>query len=104
MAIARVSSTGQVATSPHCSSFRTCEYDESTKQKCATALCNAQGYSGGSFIKASNNFCNASYTSNYTYVYQLDLNIIAKRKYYGEAMITADCTISGDTAIFILAE
>ena len=93
--IVRVTSTGLVAASPHCSSYGTCEYTDATKHECARALCNAQGYSAGSFVKASNNFCNSSYTSLYSYVYRLDFNSVAHRNYDAEAMITADCTISG---------
>ena len=94
--IVRVASTGLVAASPHCSSFRTCEYTYATKQECANVLCKARGYSGGSFVEASNNFCNSSHSSIYSYVYRLDLNSVAHRNYDAEAMITADCTISGN--------
>ena len=95
--IARLQSTGLEAASPHCSSFRTCEYTDATKQECARVLCNANGYSGGSFVEASNNFCNSSHSSIYSYVYRIDLNSVALRNYNAEAMITADCTISGDS-------
>ena len=94
-----VTSNGKVVTSPHCSSSRHCEYTDATQQECANALCNAQGYVGGSFVTASNNFCNSSYTPDYTYVYRIDMNNVARKKYYAEAMITADCIIEGKLKI-----
>ena len=99
MPIGLVTSNGKVATSPHCSSFRHCEYTYATKQECANALCNAQGYSGGSFVTASNNFCNSSFVTHYAYAYRIDMNNVARTNSYAEAMITADCAISGNSKI-----
>ena len=104
--VVRVKSTGNDATSPHCSWFTTCEYNEDTKQECAKALCRAQGYSGGSFVEASNNFCTEGISHNGDiWVYALKMSTLYKGKNYAgqilkyntgnEAIVTADCTRSG---------
>ena len=94
--VIRVTSTGNDATSPHCSFAVTWQYTDDTKQECAEALCQAQGYSaGGSFVEASNNFCLYSFVNGYIWFYNLNTNQIQHKDYFAEAAITADCTISG---------
>ena len=45
------------AKSPLCSWSGRCRFNEETKNECAQALCEAQGYIGGTFVFSSNNFC-----------------------------------------------
>lgn len=87
----RVTSTGENASSPHCSWESTCQYDDASKGKCANALCQAKGYLSGSFVNSSNNFCNVSFTSDSVFLYMVDTNITEQGSYNAEASITADC-------------
>ena len=50
-------SNGLDKSSPHCSFIGKCDYDDDSKKECAEALCLHQGFSGGVFVEASNNFC-----------------------------------------------
>ena len=77
--------------SPHCSWANDCEYTAATKNECADALCKAQGFYGGKFLSASNNFCTKSFTSSSCYVYRLDIGDIEFHGYKYEASITAEC-------------
>ena len=79
------------ATSPHCSWYKSCEYNTNTKQECAEALCKASGYAEGLFVKDSNNFCTSSFTTGSIWVYELDRKEIIKDAAEFEAQITADC-------------
>ena len=92
----RVTSTGNSQTSPLCTAWGNCNYNDETKQECASALCVAQGYSGGTFVSSSNNFCTTSYANRGVWVYALTMG----RQNQGqiklfnsgtEAAITADC-------------
>ena len=87
----RVTSTGEDASSPHCSWSDSCQYDDASKGKCANALCQAKGYLSGSFVNSSNNFCNVSFTSDSVFLYMVDTNITEQGSYNAEASITADC-------------
>ena len=85
--------------SPHCTWMGKCDFNDATKQECATSLCKAQGYSNGAFISSSNNFCTESHTSSSSYVYALKMSSsnagrIFKWNSGKEAQITAQC-ISG---------
>ena len=88
-----VTSNGLTYKSPHCCYAGSgCEYNEATKNICANALCNAQGYTEGKFLASSNNFCNKSFTDDYIYAYELDTGNIEYDNYEYEASITAECT------------
>ena len=89
-------SDGQTASSPHCSWASTCHYDDASKQECASALCQAKGYSGGHFVESNQNFCSVSLTSSYIYVYLLDRDVIQLLAWNAESRITADCITSGE--------
>ena len=92
----RVTSTGQSASSPHCSwRNNPCEYNDANKLECADALCKAAGYSGGTFVAASNDFCTVSYTSGYYWSYLFIENVVDYVNKGNEAQITASCTTSG---------
>ena len=99
--VVRVKSTGNDATSPHCSWWGKCEYTDDTKQECAEALCSAQGYSGGSFVEASNNFCTKGISHRGDiWVYALKMSQknsgqILKYDTGNEAIVTADCSGPG---------
>ena len=98
----RVTSSGKDKTSPHCSYFGKCEFNDHTKQECAEALCKAQGYSTGTFVKTSNNFCTTGiHHSGKIWVYSLKMSRVCWGEAYSgevlryntgkEAIITADC-------------
>jgi len=87
----RVTSTGEDASSPHCSWRNTCQYDDASKGKCANALCKAKGYHSGSFVDSSNNFCDVSFTSDTVFLYLVDTDRIEQLNQAAEARITADC-------------
>ena len=94
-----VTSHGNSADSPHCSWFGNCQYNNATRQECTTALCRAQGYERGTFLSASNNFCERSFTSSAIYVYGLKMSTggngysgqILRYNTGNEAQITAEC-------------
>ena len=86
-----VISDGLTDASPHCSWFNTCEYTEGTKNECAYALCKAQGFSGGKFLNASNDFCTESFTDDSCYIYRIDTDEIVHTTPRDEAQITAEC-------------
>ena len=90
----RVTSTGESEMEPHCSSSSNCQFSAKTKQKCAEALCKAQGFNSGIFLEISNNFCNTSYSSRkgWAYLYDIDRKGLQTSGSFPEAMITADCT------------
>ena len=78
-----------------------------SSKECADALCTAQGFSLGSFIKSSNDFC----TSHFEYLndlkapyfaYSLNADDVYYGKYDKVAIITADCTPSGRLLSFKL--
>ena len=92
-------STGIKISSPHCSYFSKCLYDDATLRKCAIALCSANGYYGVSFAKASNNFCNSSYTEKRGYSYLVDTDDVVWQvglHHKNEGKIAANCTIPGN--------
>ena len=91
LVIIRVTSTGDDASSPHCSWYSTCQYDDASKSKCANALCKAKGYHSGSFVDSSNDFCDVSLTSDAVFVYLVDKDRIEQLNLPAQARITADC-------------
>lgn len=78
---------------PHCSWRRSCNWDQPTQTICARSLCQASGYSGGTYMSASNNMCTGSYTSNAFHYYEADTQrFLSSHGGEGyEAMITASC-------------
>ena len=88
--------------SPHCGGLlSSCRENDATRLKCADALCKAQGYAVGTFVEASNNFCNShfEYTNYFTapyHAYALDGHDVYYGNYSNVAIITADCTPSGE--------
>ena len=90
--------------SPHCGGLlSSCTVNATTKKECADALCKAQGYSLGTFIKSSNDFCTSHFdnTNNLKapyHAYSLDANDVYYGNYDKVAMITADCTPYGKNA------
>ena len=90
----RVTSTGESEMEPHCSSSSNCQFSAKTKQKCAEALCKAQGFNSGIFLEISNNFCNTSYSSRrgWVYLYDMDQKGEQTSGSLPEAKITAHCT------------
>lgn len=103
LGIIRVTSTGEDASSPHCSWKLTCQYNGASKGKCANALCKAKGYPGGSFVDSSNNFCDVSFTSDTVFVYMVDANRIEQVRYPSEARITADCVLLAGLIAFLVS-
>ena len=89
-----VSSTGESETKPHCSSSSNCTFNAESKQKCAEALCKAQGFNSGMFLESSNNFCTNNYSSRKGWVYLYDMDQIGEQTSGSlpEAMITARCS------------
>ena len=89
-----VSSTGESETKPHCSSSSNCTFNAESKQKCAEALCKAQGFNSGMFLQSSNNFCTNNYSSRKGWVYLYDMDQIGEQTSGSlpEAMITARCS------------
>jgi len=86
-----VTSTGLTASSPHCSWNSVCTWDAATQESCAVALCQAQGYTTGAFVEASNDMCATSFTSDQVWMYVHDTSAITFGNYQKEAQITASC-------------
>lgn len=78
---------------PHCSWEKACRWDRSTKETCARKLCQAAGFSGGTYVGASNNMCVASYTNRPFSYYSVDTGQYAATSTGdgNEAQITASC-------------
>ena len=89
-----VSSTGESETKPHCISSSNCTFNAESKQKCAEALCKAQGFNSGMFLQSSNNFCTNNYSSRKGWVYLYDMDQIGEQTSGSlpEARITARCS------------
>ena len=99
-------SNGLDKSSPHCSFIGKCDFDDDSKKECAEALCLHQGFSGGVFVEASNNFCTSripgATASELIWVYYLKMSTGSKNRLGGDldqrfrrnidaAKITADC-------------
>jgi hypothetical protein len=86
-------------THPHCSWDNTCNWDTASQQTCATALCNAAGYAlGGTFVSASNNPCDVSFTDDTIWYFSIDGGDIAQSSPSAEAQVTARCSEDSPTA------
>ena len=79
------------AQAPHCSWNSVCQWDGKTKRTCAEKLCQAAGYSGGKFVKASNNMCNSGFTNFPFHYYSVDQGAYFHGNPANEAQITATC-------------
>uniref|UniRef100_A0A0G4HXU7 P/Homo B domain-containing protein n=1 Tax=Chromera velia CCMP2878 TaxID=1169474 RepID=A0A0G4HXU7_9ALVE len=77
---------------PYCTWGSSCDWNEDTKQECATALCEAAGYRNGTFVSASNNPCDESFVSGYAYYHVLGRTGVRRDDYTNEAQITATCS------------
>ena len=91
--------------SPHCGGLlSSCKENDANKLECADALCKAQGYSVGTFVNSSNNFCTShfeytNYLSPPYHAYSLDGHDVYYGNYSNVAIITADCTPSGEPTL-----
>jgi hypothetical protein len=80
---------------PHCSFDENCVFDDSTKNECAEALCELNGFSFVEFSSASNDMCKASFVSYPTYVWDITAHEVRYGAYGLEASITAICSREG---------
>ena len=70
------------------------EFTTETKQRCANALCVAQGYASGEFLESSENFCERSLSRN-TWGFDLGTNNIKNVDGPNGNHFSAKCSYSG---------
>jgi hypothetical protein len=86
-----VTSDGTVAR-PMCAWESGCSWDYSTRSHCAAGLCQASGFSGGSFV-SGNNMCNTNDAPGQTvWVWDTTNSQYRRASFQYESAITARCT------------
>jgi len=80
---------------PHCSWGSWCKWTAATQANCATGLCKASGYKGGSYVSASNDMCKRSFVTGRHHFYQINKDNAGGKVVHGghanDAQITAKC-------------
>ena len=79
---------------PHVSYNHNCVWNDDTQAATATKLCQAAGFSGGGYVRASNSPCSSSYASGSFWYFAVDGGTVTGPKSgspTNDAQITARC-------------